>query len=125
MGCIVYGAVWMYGCMGLYGAVWMYSPAGQPGQGEAHVWAVIQRHTASYISFSYSKLYTLYTFFVHTPYTAFALVPMSWNVAGAEPDLEEAELRLRRALEVSFQHPFAAVRGNRRRPVVRVDMSAC
>ena len=47
---------------------------------------------------------------------------MSWNVAGAEPDLEEAELRLRRALEVSFQHPFAAVRGNRRRPVVRVDV---
>ena len=47
---------------------------------------------------------------------------MSWNVAGAEPDLEEAELRLRRALEVSSQLPFAAVRGNLRRPVVSIDV---
>ena len=61
MGCIVYGAVWMYGCMGLYGAVWVYGPAGQPGQRVAHVWAVIHRHTPPYISFSYSKLYSNYT----------------------------------------------------------------
>ena len=58
MGCMVYGAVWLYDHTVLYGAVWLYGAGREAGQGVAHVWSEIQRNTAKYSRIPYSLPYS-------------------------------------------------------------------